>query len=30
MNNEKIMRSQQVFKSKRHLVSTLQMKKIAL
>ena len=29
-NNEKIMRSQQVFKSKRHLVSTIQMKKIAL
>ena len=30
MNNEKIMRSQQVFKSKRHLVSTIETKKIAL
>ena len=29
MNNEKIMRPQQVFKSKRNLVSTIQMKKIA-
>ena len=30
MNNEKIMRSQQVFKSEVHLVSTILMKKIAL
>ena len=28
MNNEKIIRSQQVFKSKRHLVSTIQLKKM--
>ena len=30
MNNKKIMRSQQAFKSERHVVSTIQMKKIAL
>ena len=30
MNNKKMMRSQQVFKSERHVVSTIQMKKIAL
>ena len=30
MNNKSIMRSQQVFKSERHVVSTIQMKKIAL
>ena len=30
MNNKKIMRSQQVSKSERHVVSTIQMKKIAL
>ena len=28
MNNIKIMRSQEVFKSKRHVVSTIQMKKM--
>ena len=28
MNNIKIMRSQQVFKSKRYVVSTIQMKKM--
>ena len=30
MNNKKRMRSQQVFKSERHVASTIQMKKIAL
>ena len=30
MNNKKIMRCQQTFKSERHLVSTIQIKKIAL
>ena len=30
MNNEKIMKCQQTFKSERHLVSTIQLKKIAL
>ena len=30
MNNERIMRCQQTFKSERHLVSTIQTKKIAL
>ena len=30
MNNEKIMRCQQTFKSERHLVSTIQIKKIAI
>ena len=30
MNNEKIIRCQQTFKSERHLVSTIQIKKIAL
>ena len=30
MNNEKIMKCQQTFKSERHLVSTIQVKKIAL
>ena len=30
MKNKKKMRSQQLFKSERHVVSTIQMKKIAL
>ena len=30
MNNKKIRRSQQVFKSERHVVSTIRMKNIAL
>ena len=30
MNNERIMRCQQTFKNERHLVSTIQTKKIAL
>ena len=30
MNKKSIMRSQQVFKSERHVVSTIQMKKTAL